>query len=320
MPRKIWFHEKQNFPRSRYMTVRAIAPSKVIISESTGRSGDWMDQIGSHAGYADNIQFLLLGVASDKLGVFMDSDYAGRLPLTIKEGDGEIRKSTDAPGSPRPMRYSSLSLQDVVCLCAGPRDDEAWEEFVSRVGRRVSLTILRTASLWGEHSRSIVEDLIQETYFKLWEDGCRLLRDFAIQHSEEEVFRYLKTTAANVTHDHFRHENSKRFGGGMPHVSTSDVDPVAGKEVHGTEERIAFRVLLREIDEHLKHHLTGPDQERDRTIFGLYFLLGMGTKEIASHPNIGLSAKGVGSVIERLKCCIREQILGVHSVSRDDRE
>jgi hypothetical protein len=35
----------------------------------------------------------------------------------------------------------------------------------------------------------------------------------------------------------------------------------------------------------------------------------MTTKEIASLPTIGLSAKGVGSVIERLKYCIREQIL-----------
>ena len=29
-----------------------------------------------------------------------------------------------------------------------------------------------------------------------------------------------------------------------PHVSTSDVDPEAGKEVHGSQERIAFEVLL----------------------------------------------------------------------------
>jgi hypothetical protein len=68
-----------------------------------------------------------------------------------------MRKSTDAPRSPRPMRYSALSLKDLVCLCAGPRDDEAWEEFVSRVRKPISLTIMRTACLWGEPSRSLVE-------------------------------------------------------------------------------------------------------------------------------------------------------------------
>jgi RNA polymerase sigma-70 factor (ECF subfamily) len=216
-------------------------------------------------------------------------------------------------------RYSSLSLKDVVCLCAGPCDDAAWEEFVSRVGRPISLTIMRTASLWGEPSRSLVEDLVQVTYLKLWEDGCRLLRDFAIQHPEA-ILGYLKKTAANATHDYFKHGHSQSSGGDKPHVSTSDVDPEAGKEVHGSQEKIAFEVFLNEIDEHLKSGLTGPDQERDRMIFWLYFRQGMSTKEIASLPTIGLGHKGVGSVLERLKHGIREHILGVRSDSDDGEE
>ena len=220
---------------------------------------------------------------------------------------------------PSPTRYSSLSLKDVVSLCAGPCDDEAWQEFVSRVGRPISLTIMRTASLWGEPSRPLVEDLIQVTYLKLWEDDCRLLRDFALQHPEA-ILGYLKKTAANATHDYFKHGYSQSSGGDKPHVSTSDVDPEAGKEVHGSQEKIAFGVFLNEIDEHLKRCLTGADQGRDRLIFWLYFRQGMSTKEIASLPSIGLSAKGVGSVIERLKHCIREQILWAGSDSDDEEQ
>jgi RNA polymerase sigma-70 factor (ECF subfamily) len=212
------------------------------------------------------------------------------------------------------MRYSSLSLKDVVCLCAGPCDDEAWEEFVSRVGKPVGLTIMRTASLWREPSQSLVEDLVQATYLKLWEDGCRQLRDFAIQHPEA-ILGYLKKTAANATHDYFKHGHSQSSGGDKLHVSTSDVEPVAGQETHGSQAKIDLGVFLNEIDEHLKHCPTGPDQERDRTIFWLYFRQGMSTKEIASLPAIGLGAKGVGSVIERLKHGIREQILGSGSDS-----
>lgn len=219
----------------------------------------------------------------------------------------------------RTTRYSSLSLKDVVCLCAGPSDDEAWEEFVSRVGRPISLTIMRTASLWGEPSRSLVEDLVQITYLKLWEDGCRLLRDFAIQHPEA-ILGYLKKTAANATHDYFKHGHSQSSGGNKPHVSTSDIDPEAGNDVHGSQEKIAFGVFLQEVDEHLKLGLTGADQERDRMIFWLYFRQGMSTKEIASLPNIGLGAKGVGSVIERLKHSVREQILGMRSDSDHEEE
>lgn len=219
--------------------------------------------------------------------------------------------------SSKPTRYSSLSLKDVVCLCAGPCDDEAWEEFVSRVGRPLSLIIMRTASMWGKPSRSLVEDLIQVTYVKLWEGGRSLLRDFAVQRPEA-ILGYLKRTAANATHDYFKHGHSQSSGGDQLHVSTADVDPEAGIEVHGSQERIAFEVFLNEIDEHLKHCLSGPDQERDRMIFWLYFRQGMSTKEIASLPAIGLGTKGVGSVIERLKRSIRDQILGTQSANAAD--
>jgi RNA polymerase sigma factor (sigma-70 family) len=175
-----------------------------------------------------------------------------------------------------------------------------------------------TASLWGKPSRFLVEDLIQITYLKLWEGGSRLLRDFAIQRPEA-ILGYLKKTAANATHDYFKHGHSQSCGGENPHVSSSDVDPEAGKEVHGSQGRIAFEVLLNEIDEHLKQCLTGSDRERDRMIFWLYFQQGMSTKEIASLPTIGLGTKGVGSVIERLKHGIRDQILRNGSDSDDDK-
>lgn len=213
---------------------------------------------------------------------------------------------------PKLTRYSSLSLTDVVGLCAGPCDNEAWREFVSRVGRPISLVIMRTASMWGNSSRSLVEDLIQATYLKLWEGGRCLLREFAVQRPDA-IMQYLKKTAANTTHDYFKHHHSQSSGGNNAHVSTIDVEPQAGHEVHGSQERVLFGIFLNEIDEHLKHCLTGPDQERDRTIFWLYFRQGMSTKEIATLPGINLSMKGVGSVIERLKHAIREQIVGTNS-------
>jgi RNA polymerase sigma factor (sigma-70 family) len=221
------------------------------------------------------------------------------------------------PNTPRQTRYSSMSLKDVVCLCAGPCDDEVWEEFLLRVGKPIRLIVTRTASLWGEHSRSLVEDLVQVTYLKLWEGGRVLLKEFAIQRPEA-IVGYLKRTAANATHDHFKHGHSQLSGGDAPHVSTSDLDPEAGEDVDGSQEKIAWHIFLNEIDEHLKRCLTGPDQERDRMIFWLYFRQGMSTKEIASLPTIGLGTKGVGSVIERLKHSIRDQILGSREISTDD--
>ncbi len=209
--------------------------------------------------------------------------------------------------SPRPTQYWSLSDQDLVCRCARSRDDEAWREFGCRFERPISLTVIRTASLWGGATRRDIEDLVQETYLKLWQDRCRHLRDFAIRHPTA-ILGYVKTIAANVTHDYFKSRRSEKGGGNKPHVSTSDVDPEAGNDVHGSEGRIAFEIVLKEVDEYLSSS-TGPDAERDRMIFWLYFRQGMSTREMASLPTIGLKAKGVGAVIERLKHCVREQIL-----------
>lgn len=217
-------------------------------------------------------------------------------------------------------RYSSLSLRDVVCLCAGPCDDDAWEEFVSRVDKPIGLTVMRTAWVCGERSLSLIEDLRQETYVKLLKDGCRHLRDFAIEHSDLAILRYIKKAAINATFDHFKRKSRQKEGGDILHVSTSDVDVEAGKQAPGSQERIDFVVLLGEIDELLNDFVTGPDKKRDRMIFWLYFRQGWSTEEIASLPTIGLSAKGVGSVIERPTRCLREQILRSRTDSEDDKK
>jgi len=205
-------------------------------------------------------------------------------------------------------RYSSLSLVDVVGLCAGSCDDDAWWEFVSRVHKPICLTVLRSATLWGEPSRTVVEDLVQTTYLKLWEDNCRRLHEFALVHPDA-ILAYLKRVAANATHDYFKHHCSQSSGGSNPHLSTADVDPEAGQDMQGSQHQIDYTLFLQEIDAYLRHGLPGPDVERDRMIFWLYFRQGMSTKEIASLPTVGLTAKGVSSVLERLKRSIRQQLL-----------
>jgi RNA polymerase sigma-70 factor, ECF subfamily len=207
-----------------------------------------------------------------------------------------------------PALYPSLSLTDLIYLCAGPCDEDAWREFVSRVDRPISLTVLRSAALWGDPSRTIVEDLVQTTYLKLWEDNCRRLLEFSLQHPHA-ILAYLKKVAANVTHDHFKHQRSQSSGGSEAHVSTADIDPEAGHDADGSQQQMDHAVFVQEIDDCLRRGLAGPDADRDRTIFWLYFRQGMSTKEIASLPTVGLTAKGVGSVLDRMKRVVRMQLL-----------
>src|SRR5690242_9903655 len=68
-------------------------------------------------------------------------------------------RNVQMPNALKMTRYSSLSLTEIVCICADGGSDEAWQEFLSRVGKPISLTIMRTASRWGQPSRTLVEDL-----------------------------------------------------------------------------------------------------------------------------------------------------------------
>jgi RNA polymerase sigma-70 factor, ECF subfamily len=91
-----------------------------------------------------------------------------------------------------------MTAEELIQVCAETNDGGAWEEFVARFRRPISLSIARTASKWGKAPAQFVDDLLQEVYCKLWADRCRLLLQFARQHTDEAVLGYIKTIAINV--------------------------------------------------------------------------------------------------------------------------
>jgi len=68
-----------------------------------------------------------------------------------------------------------MSIKDLIRACAETNDGAAWEEFVARFQRPISLSIKRTACQWGKNPEQFVDDLLQETYLKLHAEKCRLL-------------------------------------------------------------------------------------------------------------------------------------------------
>ena len=171
---------------------------------------------------------------------------------------------------------------------------------------------MRIASPWGTAPQQIVDDLVQETYLKLCADKCRLLREFAIQHPEA-ISAYIKTIAANAAHDHFKALNSQKRGSGETSQFLEDVEPQAQSGSLGGQDAMEREVLLKQIDRCLETCSQGPDQERDRLIFWLYYQQGMSAKAIAALPTVDLTAKGVESAIFRLTRLVREQIAGLRS-------
>jgi RNA polymerase sigma-70 factor (ECF subfamily) len=200
----------------------------------------------------------------------------------------------------------------LVNACAESGDGAAWQEFVSRFRRGVSLSIIRTAHQWGAVPHQVVDDLVQETYLKLCADRCRALREFAAHHPEA-IVGYIKTVAVNVAHDHFKSLRSQKRGSGETAQPIEDEEPKAESGSFGGQDAMEQEVLLKEIHRCLETCSEGPDQERDRLIFWLYYQQGMSAKAIAGLPTIGLTAKGVESAIFRLTRLVRERVAGVRA-------
>lgn len=206
------------------------------------------------------------------------------------------------------VRYSSLSAVELIGLCAESNDGAAWEEFVARFHRPISLSVIRVAHQWGENPQQAVDDLVQDTYLKLCANKCLQLLEFSANHPDA-ILGYIKTIAVNVAHDYFKSLHSQKRGSGEVGQIAEGADPKAAAHEPGGQEAMERAVLFKQVDECIECCLDGPDRDRDRTIFWLYFKQGMTAKDIAALPTIGLSAKGVESVIVRVTRLLRERMV-----------
>lgn len=201
-----------------------------------------------------------------------------------------------------------MTVEELIRSCAESHDGAAWEEFVSRFQRPISLSIKRTACQWGKDPAQVVDDLLQETYLKLCEDKCHAVLDFARQHSEEVVLGYIKTIAINLTHDHFKSLHSQKRGAGETDQLNENFDPAAQSASFGGPAAMDRDIFLRQVNDQLQNCAAGCNQERDCLIFWFYYLQGMSAKAIAALATVKLTAKGVEAVIFRLTRCVREHL------------
>jgi RNA polymerase sigma-70 factor, ECF subfamily len=206
--------------------------------------------------------------------------------------------------------HSSLSTVELVRKCADSKDGEAWRELVRRFHPVIAAAVLRTARRWSEPPRQLLDDLIQDTYFKLCNDNCRLLRSFRPEHSNS-MYGFLQVMAANVVHDHFKAECAGKRGAGRQTESISErvhFNPGATAKAAGSSDAMERQIRLRQIDEVLARVAAGPDRKRNCMIFLLYYRQGLTAAEIAALPSLRLTTKGVESIIARLTHMIRSQI------------
>ncbi len=198
-----------------------------------------------------------------------------------------------------------MSLEELLRACAEVGNEDVWQEFVACFQRLIAGVVLKTARRWGDVSPDTVEDLVQETYLKLCSDPQRMLAEFDAHH-QDAFYGYLKVVTANLVNDYFRARHSKKRNVAIE-SSLQELNEEIADCGLGSAKQIERAALLAQVDAVLPA-LAGTDSERDRTIFWLYWRHGMTAQAIAEMPGLGLTAKGVESVIYRLTRLVRQRL------------
>ena len=195
------------------------------------------------------------------------------------------------------MDYKFLSINDFVAECGLRPCAEAWEEFIRRFHRLIASVVFRGCRECGDTRPEVTEDLIQEIYLKLAAKECALLRRFQPLH-ENAFLGYLKCVTINLVYDHFRKEP-------VDNKIVELNEAISQAQNSNTENEIFFN----EIDRILRQRGDGPQEQKERAIFWLYYRQGLTAKEIASIPAVNLTIKGVESCIFRLTVYVKLEVM-----------
>ena len=185
--------------------------------------------------------------------------------------------------------YSQLDAADVLYRCAGTADSQAWEEFLRRFHPLVVSVALRTARRYTPAASGMVDDLTQDVYLKLSAHDGQILRGFVSRYPGS-AFGFIKVVTANVVHDYFKAKGRSRLDETLP-------------ESLGSEDNLDWVIMQHQIQNLLARHASAAECR----IFDLYYRQGLTAQEIATLP-FGLSAKGVESLLMRLKKLIRAEL------------
>jgi RNA polymerase sigma-70 factor, ECF subfamily len=198
------------------------------------------------------------------------------------------------------MPQVETPIRELLNLCLSSDDQAHWREFVRRTQPLIASVIMNTIRRWQTPSPSLVDDLIQDTYIKLFAHDRKALRSIKNEY-ENTIFGYLRVVASNVVWDHFRHPENK-----VEEIELTD--PVLPPGPDGMD-RLEFARRKEQIQQRLETLSSAPTYQRDVAIFWFYYEQGYTAKEVSLLPNVGLTVKGVEAVLQRLTKFIREGVM-----------
>jgi RNA polymerase sigma-70 factor (ECF subfamily) len=229
-----------------------------------------------------------------------------------------LRHRCGGPGPP--VSYSHLSAAELFATCASGVEAACWQEFINRFNPVIVRSVLRVAIRHGSTERSLIDDLVQDTYLKICADQCKLLRTF-IPQGPESAFAFLKVIAANVAQDFFKGRLARKRA---PESAAESVEaasvPASAESLNHHLTQTERAVLIDQIDRRLKTALPPEEVPRSRTVFWLYYRSGLTASAIASLPTVGLTTKGVESLLFRMTRLVRESFSDVTAADNKDRK
>lgn len=241
----------------------------------------------------------------------LETSQIGTLVLSpIPELSRRCRNAVD-------IRWEDLSSQQLLQRCLIQNGEVAWREFVRRFQPLIAAVVLRTLRRYRNATLCLVDDLVQETYLKVFANDFKALREFNCRH-EHALAGFLKIVASNVTQDYLRKVLSQKHGSGK---SEDDLEQAIlwKKSAAHSAEQMEREITLHQVQQCLERELAEPHLTRDCRIFWLYYRDGLTAKAISRLAGIGLSVKGVESALFRLTHLVRTKLGGPQRNGRPPR-
>lgn len=190
------------------------------------------------------------------------------------------------------MNSQQLSDRALVESCLQSNTEESWAEFVRRFQPLLAAVTAKTIRRWTRATPALVDDLVQSSLRKLFDNNCRAIRGFRWLH--DNSFRgFLKVVASNMVQDHFRKYPPTRVEEDLEQVSPELVKTEAFS--HSVETEALVHKLIACLQRLLSAE---EDLKRDLSIFLLYYRYGLTAKEISGlYP---LTVKAVENTLLRL--------------------
>jgi DNA-directed RNA polymerase specialized sigma24 family protein len=199
-------------------------------------------------------------------------------------------------------------------LVANPRNRVMVNEFMARfdeVIRRLAANAVykRRGNAGYEATQSMIAEAVSETYCRLWQSDCQVLRSFECRYANS-IFAYLHTITRCVVSNLIRRDRrhgacgqlealevmEEECGGGRPGASPSGMTGNSAVE---------YNLMEAAVRDTMRSAFRDANVNRNFIIFKLHFLYGYRSREIANIKGLGLSEKGVGNTANRIRHWLR---------------